>query len=201
MSNESNYEPDWDELGIDPNEAGGTSSDAYVPTSQFPPPPPIGNYTFAGVEGTQKWGNSGGKLYVRGTFTVVGGEFDGKKVDAFISSRPTPYRTNGTDLDDFLKASGIAPKDGKQYTNSEISDIVKSTWGKPRKGYLTWEGYCSNCKATVARGKKDAKNANAKTGIKAVGFQVGDALSPIVSCPKCGTAVQAKGKIQKWYVA
>jgi len=192
---------DWEELGIDPNEEVGTADSEYVPTSQFPIPPPIGNYEFQGTDGGYAWGRGNdGSLYLKNCkFSVVGGEFDGKKLDGFISNRATPFRKNGTDLEDFIRAAGAVPKNGSRFTNAEMVKAVEETFNAIRKGYVTWEGYCSDCGKTVARGKNGATKEN-KDGFRVVGFLKGETLSPVVQCPLCGKMITARAKVQKFYV-
>lgn len=197
-------EQNWDDLGIDLNEEVGTSSEAYVPSSQYPPPPPIGTYTFRGVGDDYTWGRStDGALYLRGKVELVSSdaEVDGRRADIFISSRVSPFRQDGTDLDDFVRGCGDKPSNGSRFTVKEIVDIVAVTWQQQRKGYLTWEGYCKECRKTIARGKTGAKKED-KFGFKALGFAGEDgSLNPNVVCPLCGEIVTARGKIQKFYAA
>lgn len=191
--------PDWDELGIDPNEEVGAES--YVPQSQYPPPAPIATYDFQGVADSLKWGRDNNmNLYCRGQVKIVGGEFDGKKADAFISNRLSSFREDGTDMEDFARALGAEPENGSRFTNAELARIITDTWTQIRKGYQTWEGYCSECKQTVARGKKGAQKAD-KNGFKAVGFQKGQVMVSVVACPICGRPVEARGKFTKFYMS
>jgi hypothetical protein len=193
------YEELWDELGIDPDEEVGILSSEYVPSSKFPPPPPIGNYDYRGEEGGFQWGRDKDKnLYLKNLkLVIVGGEHDGKKFDGFISNRKFAYRPEGTDMEDFLRAGGAVPA-GKRFTNLEIVQAVEATFTKIRQGYMTWEGYCKNCGKTVARGKKQATKEY--QGFKMAGFLKGENLSPIVECPICQAMVQARLKLQRTYV-
>jgi|WetSurMetagenome_2_1015567.scaffolds.fasta_scaffold318395_1 hypothetical protein len=199
-SNSFLIDVNWDELGIDPNAEVGMDSSAYVPTSQFPPPPPIGNYDYAGItEGYTFGRDTAGNLYVRGNAMIVGGEYDNRRVSLFVSNRAAAYRPDGTDMEDFVRSAGIIPANGKRFTALELVNAIKETWTKVRRGYLTWEGYCSDCKKTIARGKTGAKKPD-KEGFQVIGFQRGDSLIGSVVCPKCGKIVQAQGRIQKFYV-
>ena len=187
-------EPNWDELGIDPNEEVGVSEDAYIPSSEFPPPPPIGNYLFKGIDGGIQWGRDKNKqLYLRGNFEVADGPLVRRRADAFISLMIPPFRSASV-MDDFLRAAGETPNNGSRFTNVEVTEKVQASWSKLRKGKLDWEGYCPECRQTVARGINGAKKENAK-GFKAVGF----GKKHIIQCPICGEPVQARGRIVQWY--
>jgi hypothetical protein len=198
-----NSDINFDELGLDPNALAETDQSTYEPTVQGMAPPDIGNYDVQGLEGTLEWGRSKkGSLYARGTFLIVGGEFDGRRVDGFLGTVKPAYRKEGTDMDDFLHSAEtyVPPANGHQYTLKEMGELVQLTWQDIRKVYVDREAYCKDCGKVVARGKKGAKKPN-KEGFQMPGFEVDGVIKQSIACPLCGKVLVGRGKIAKWYVA
>jgi len=186
----------WDETGIDGEQLSETTSADYKSPSEFPPPPPMGKYTFQGVgEPDTALTKNNNTLYLRGQVKVVGGEYDGRTAFIFVPNWGKPWRKDsGTMLEDFVRGTGALPANGQAFTLKELEETAKFVWAQVHKGYFSYEGYCKNCGKTVARGAKDAKKEY--DGFTAVGFVDG---ATSVACPICGDTVEAKLSLLEIY--
>lgn len=185
------YDESWDFSDV---EEVGVDAAEYKPTSQFPPPPPMGRYEVKGVPDRFILGNKGGgNVFVKSAqVEILDDEFKGRKASAFISAFPRSYGDPGSDMDDFLRAGGVYPK-GSKFTVQEIGEGVNNTWESTRKVEIGWDGYCRTCGKTTLRNKGTEKYP---------GFadpETGDVF-PAKACPECGSTVAARAYVRKWFV-
>lgn len=185
--------PNFDELNLDPNAEIGQDVSTYEPSVSKMMPPPVGRYVAAGKPDTIKWGRTkDGFLYLTATFLLQGGDFDGRFVNAFVSSKESPFR-KGSDMEDLAYALGKKPEEGRP-TIQELTAMIANNWHKPVKLYLDWEGYCEDCGKTTRRGTKTKDGKDGKTYY---GFDGG----PVADCPVCGATCVAKPKATRFYVS
>lgn len=163
---------------------------SYIDAQEFPPPPPEGIYTFLQGKPVPKVTKKG-QLGLKMDHVINGGEHDGEKL-MFDEVSEAQFERGGvggmSTMKDQIRA--VYPPNSPERnarTRDQMADAIIAAEGKPFKGAVLWDGYCSHSDTD-----HDGKDPVSVRGAKNFPSNGAD-----LKCSTCGKTIRARARINR----
>jgi hypothetical protein len=169
----------------------------YVDATEFGPPLPEAIYTF--IQGKPEFkATDAGFLSAAMNHVVAGGDQDGKTFN-FDRLSNKPFERQGVRVNmmtDHIRAV-YGPNDRPSLrSHQDYANALEAAEGKPFKAQVSWEGGCDHAGTPHECSWTDATVFRVRGARNFPQNSNGQPLSEI-KCPTCGTAVQARARINR----